>query len=285
MANWRLDESSGNAICDANAAYNGTLTGSPTQGATGKIGTAYTLNGSSYVTPGGPPTIVSSTLTISAWVYPTASNWGNIVHWSAPGGLSGKDIQFGMNNGVGMRYRQDENPPGSDSGSFSSSSGNTVPLNTWTHVVFVRNGTACTIYANGDSIASGTVPVPTTTPTSMNIGFGAGHYLTGSIDDVAIWTTALSAGQVGTLSSVLAVNSGALNDYSVRHMDKLFTAYDTDTSQSVTTPKGTLIWKKFSGSSGTAGQVTYTDGVYKAWFTASEGVITKVKGGTLISFF
>jgi hypothetical protein len=284
VANWRLDESSGNAICDTNATYNGTLTGSPTQGAAGKIGTAYTFNGSNYVTPGGPPTIVSSTLTISAWVYPTASNWGNIVYWSAPGGLSGKDIQFGMNNGVGMRYRQDENPPGSDSGSFSSSSGNTVPLNTWTHVVFVRNGTACTIYANGVSIASGTVPVPTTTPNAMQIGFGAGHYLIGSIDDVAIWNTALSVAKVQTLSSVLAVNSGTLDDYSVRHMDKLFTAYDTATSQSVTTPKGTLIWEKFSGSSGTAGQVTYTDGVYKAWFTDTEGVKV-VRSGTLISFF
>ena len=103
LANWRLDESSGNAISDANAAYDGTLTGLPTQNATGKIGTAYTLNGSNYVTPGGPPTIVSSTLTISAWVYPTATWYGNIVHWN----VGGRDIQFGMNNGVGMRYRQD----------------------------------------------------------------------------------------------------------------------------------------------------------------------------------
>ena len=103
VANWRLDESSGNAISDANATYNGTLTGSPTQNAPGKIGTAYTLNGINYVAPGGPPSPVSSTLTISAWVYPTTSNWGNIVHWK----VGGQDIQFGMNNGVGMRYRQD----------------------------------------------------------------------------------------------------------------------------------------------------------------------------------
>jgi hypothetical protein len=264
VANWRLDESSGNAISDANATYNGTLTGSPTQNAPGKIGTAYTLNGSNYVAPGGPPTIVSSTLTISAWVNPTTSNYGNIVHWN----VGGRDIQFGMNNGVGMRYGQ----WGGDNGVIASSVGNTVPLNTWTNVVFVRNGTACTIYANGVSIAGGTVPVPTVNPTSMEIGFGAGNNLIGSIDDVAIWNTAISGAQVQTLSNVLAVNSGALNDYSVRYMDKLFTAYDTNTSQSVTTPNGTLIWEKFTGSSGTAGQVTYTDGVYKTWFTNTEGV-------------
>jgi hypothetical protein len=151
-------------------------------------------------------------------------------------------------------------------------------------VVFVRNGTACTIYANGVSIASGTVPVPTVTPTSMNIGFGAGLYLTGSIDDVALWTTALSVAKVQTLSSVLAVNSGALNDYSVRHMDKLFTAYDTAVNQTVASNAGNLTWGKFTGGSGTAGTVTYDGGVYKAWFTNTEGVMT-VKGGTLISFF
>ena len=274
VANWRLDESSGNAISDANATYDGTLTGSPTQNAPGKIGTAYTFNGSNYVTPGGPPSPVSSTLTISAWVYPTTSNWGNIVHWN----VGGKDIQFGMNNGVGMRYRQD----GGDNGNFASSVGDTVPLNTWTNVVFVRNGTACTIYANGVSIASGTVPVPTTTPTLMEIGWGAGNNLIGSIDDVAIWSKALSVAKVQTLSNVLAVNSGALNDYSVLYMDKLFTAYDTNTSQSVTTPNGTLIWEKFTGSSGTAGQVTYTDGVYKAWFTNTEGVATIPEPGAAL---
>ena len=68
------------------------------------------------------------------------------------------------------------------------------PINAWNHVAFVRNGTSCTLYLNGVSIASATVDVtnPATTQPlviggiTTTTGWNSNLYLTGYIADARI---------------------------------------------------------------------------------------------------
>jgi hypothetical protein len=73
----------------------------------------------------------------------------------------------------------------------------TPSLNTWYHVMGVKNGNTYTLYLNGTSLATATgSATPLTSTDSLTIGgatFHARHI--GQIDNVRIWKTALSASQ------------------------------------------------------------------------------------------
>lgn len=278
LGNWRLDDASGSAVNDANATFNGTVN-SATQNQPGKIGTAYSFSGGGNVNvnPGGGSAPAapapSPTGTVSAWVLPTAGAWtGNIVYLQNP-----SFIQFRLESNNVLTYRQD--------GSHERVvSGGTVPDGVWTHVVAVISPSSIKLYINGALITtgSGSNAYVTDDSTYMQIGAGAGNNFEGSIDDVAMWNTELSAGKVGTLGSILTVNGGALNDYSAFQMDKLFTVYDTGAPDSVVSTAGTLEWTKFTGDSGSAGSVTYDvpTQTYKAFIDGTSGVMAVVSGSS-----
>ena len=82
------------------------------------------------------------------------------------------------------------------------SSTNSIPLNQWTHVVGVGEaGQALKIYINGvedSNTQSGTMP---TLYQDANLFIGkdngaAGRNFKGKLDELAIWDTALNAGQI-----------------------------------------------------------------------------------------
>ena len=274
LANWRLDETSGPALSDANATFSGTISGA-VQNQPGKIGTAYSFSGGSNVNvnPGGASApsapAPSPTGTVSAWILPTAGNWtGNIVYLQNP-----TFIQFRMEAANNLTYRQD----GGRDRVVSTGAG-AIADGVWTHVAATVSSSSIRLYINGSLITtgSGSNGYVSSNSTFLQIGSGAGHNFEGSIDDVAVWNTALSEGKVGTLANTLAVNGGVLNDYNAFMMDKLFTAYDTGTPQSVDSTIGSLTWTKFTGETGTAGSVTYDAAnlTYRAFFDSTSGVLT-----------
>ncbi|MDA0765921.1 MAG: LamG domain-containing protein [Verrucomicrobia bacterium] len=268
--NWRLDEASGPAVSDVSTTLNGALVGPPVQDQAGRIGTAYTFGGGSSVKPGGGvavPPAPSPVGTISAWVNPTEGAWtGNIAFWQNP-----TYIQFRLESNNALVYRQ-------DGGHDRRVRGGIVPDGVWSHVVAVVDASSIKLYINGalSTSAGGSNGYVSSATTFMQIGAGAGNNFEGSIDDVAVWDVALSDGQVGTLGSILEVNGAALNDYNAFLMDKLFTAYETGTPQSVDSNAGTLTWSKFTDGSGTAGSVTYDEPTqtYRAYFDGTSGVMT-----------
>lgn len=78
----------------------------------------------------------------------------------------------------------------------------TMSNNTWAHIVLVYNGNDTgAIYVDGSTVSGGGVSAITGDAVSLNIGRQgtATYYVTGLIDEVAIWGRALTVSEIGTV--------------------------------------------------------------------------------------
>jgi len=115
-----------------------------------------------------PATFTNATSTTpftwEVWVYPTANYAGGAI-FSGTYSTSGTIIPFalggfqGDNSTINFGYY-------SGSAWVGTNSGVTLPLNQWSHVAAVFNGTVLTLYVNGSSIATLTTSWTTTSGTS-----------------------------------------------------------------------------------------------------------------------
>jgi hypothetical protein len=93
-------------------------------------------------------------------------------------------------------------------------SGGSVPTNTWTHIAAVYGSGTMSLYINGSLISSGAVTTigTLTTPSLGSHNSGVQNYLNGTMDEVRIWSTAVSPANfqnalVGNESGLLAYYS------------------------------------------------------------------------------
>jgi beta-glucanase (GH16 family) len=161
--------------------------------------------------------------TVEAWVRPTDySNYVAIVSQAGPnpGGPSGSNSRGGWvlsqnyqayadSNGLRGWSFHVYNNQGAANNSLQGGAEAGVPfnyqLNTWYHLVGVFDGTNCTLYVNGTNETSAGYQIPMSgsyvpdTWDPLCIGCGRGlnaNRFGGSIDEVAIYTNALTAAQV-----------------------------------------------------------------------------------------
>jgi hypothetical protein len=205
---WKLDEGSGSMATDStgNGGF-GSFYNSPTY-TTGKVGPYATLiNGSSedIATPSTDSISPKSTITLAAWVYLNANNaYQTLISkqsgstWSVnyadyclrtdSSGLVESWLNFGGNIG------------------YYVTSVSAIPTGVWTHVAMTYDGSTQTIYING--ISNSTHSLSTSINTSgypLNIGnhnlTDPGEDLNGVIDDVRIYSRALSAVEIAGLAN------------------------------------------------------------------------------------
>ncbi len=193
---YRLDEISGTTFYDAMASgNNGAITGGVTVGATGLLtgdgDKAATFNGSSgYAscpTTGLPSG--NSAFTIEGWFSRSGTpSVVGIVAFFGTGGTSSEYAFIGI-NGSNVIY--------GSAGTKTITSSTTAAINTVYHVVLTYDGTTATLYINGTSAgstSSGTVAISLS---NMTIGsINAGDYFPGTLDEVAIYGSALPAARV-----------------------------------------------------------------------------------------
>src|SRR5206468_10059973 len=69
---------------------------------------------------------------------------------------------------------------------------------TWHHVAYAFDGMTNTLFLDGTAVDAQTNPTDTRTPTSAWIGTldGSANLFQGKLDEVRVWTTARSAGEV-----------------------------------------------------------------------------------------
>ena len=77
-----------------------------------------------------------------------------------------------------------------------------MPLSTWAHHVLVKQGTALTYYRNGSLTGSRTITADLNNPQPFYFGGDrTNENWAGKLDDIAIWTRALTGAQISSLNS------------------------------------------------------------------------------------
>lgn len=181
------------SVTDGSAGgHTGTAGGmSPSDLVTGKIGSAYSYNGSSKLINAGPVNITGS-FTISAWVKPAVVNADQkIMTNQATGGSGTGGYKMGIyNNGTA----EAESATAINRGSSPPSP--TLSANTWYYVQGVFNGSSLSTYVNGSQYAVYSTTTAPSSTTALYIGAGEGgnvYYFNGLIDEARVSNTAKSA--------------------------------------------------------------------------------------------
>ena len=201
-----LDEGSGTTAYDRSGqGNNGTIYGATW--VDGKYGKALNFDGDDYTTVSNNANLqITGDLTVAIWFYPRA--YGGILvekHWNYEFMIrvyTNGGIRYAHGDGVVPNVIIDLLPA------------NSVSLNSWHHLVVVRNGTARTVQAFLDGVA-GDIYIYTKDPVSStrNIFIGSesggSNFFNGIIDEICIYNRALSADEIRQLYLSGAVRVGA----------------------------------------------------------------------------
>lgn len=204
VAHWKLDEPSGTSAADSSGnGYTGTYTNSPTLNQTGAFGASKAVTFASassqrVTTSADSASLRGYPLTVAAWVKTSSTPSINpiackYVQSSFNGWMlwldTGKPTLFYYNsNGIQV------------SGAASSA----ITTGAWHHIVMSVDSGGGVIYVDGSSvktIAWGGSPAVATSTTPIEIGnyISSGSMFAGTIDDVRIYSRALSAADVAAL--------------------------------------------------------------------------------------
>jgi hypothetical protein len=184
---WKLD---GDAT-DATATHNdGTPTDITFNSGNGKINQGAGFNGTTSKIALGTAITIPTNLTLSAWIknnntglqniFCDGDNVGGSVFWQFI--ANGKKIQFGWWAVAGRRIWETTN--------------DVIPDTGWHFVTVTQIGTADPIiYVDGSPVTSSLTYsyLLDTKPTAQGSVFGGGYFFNGAIDEVGIWSRALTS--------------------------------------------------------------------------------------------
>lgn len=152
----------------------------------------------------------TSGFTISAWIKRDVNSGNKSIlskRATAYSGVRGYDLRILSDGRLNIRWRN------SSSANQELTSSIPIPLNVWHHVAVIYNGARATIYIDGiaDTSANLTPPAPWTH--SFLIGAGGkgtiDGFFHGNIDEVRIWSTALTESQLRlVMNQEIENNSG-----------------------------------------------------------------------------
>lgn len=193
-AAYGFEEGSGlQARDDSGRALHGTISGA--SWTTGRFGRALRFDGINdwVVVPDSEWLHLSTAMTIEAWVYPTAlGGWRTVLL-----------KEFGSWYSYGL-YADGTGGPAAHAflttSDTSTPARRTLPLNAWTHLAATFDGTKLRLFIDGQ-LASETFPVTGTIRPStglLRIGGNSiwGEYFSGKIDEVRIYSRALTAAEI-----------------------------------------------------------------------------------------
>jgi Concanavalin A-like lectin/glucanases superfamily len=202
LSYWRVGESSGTSATDLAGGRTGTYTNTPSLAQVGALAgdsdTSVKFDGSSeYVTKSYVAALNPSQFSVEAWIMPTSGGayHGIISSWSS--GAVEKGYWLGLFSDDTWHWQ------------WGPGSGNLVyyevtapaAIGVWTHVVGTYDGTTGRIYVNGALVAGLTAAYSANTTSPFVIGAdnlsgSYGNYFPGLVDDLSVYSRALSATEV-----------------------------------------------------------------------------------------
>jgi Concanavalin A-like lectin/glucanases superfamily len=193
---YHMDDTGGNIVDSSGNGLTGTVNGGVTYGASGKVGNAISFDGNSGYIDAGNVLNFDSSFTISLWAYfNNTSGYRELVAKSG----NAADWDFQTESGVFKFYIVTTN------GGYSVSSVTVAQTGKWYHtaVVWDKANSLLKLYVNG--VLEGSASVGGDRITNSNdlcIGQSCvwgGRYLNGSLDEISVWTRALSDSDVSSI--------------------------------------------------------------------------------------
>ncbi len=280
VGHWKFDEESGtNADDSSSSNFDGTISGSPTLGATGQVGTAFTFGtgGQKVVIGDHYGTTITATSTISAWVKPSGANANNgyIIHK-----FSGAAGTFFLRDLGGVWTAAAFNV-GDTFGVTAS-----ITSSAWQHLVFVYepSGTV-SLYKNGALASSKTSAnfgaIVDGTGIDVSIGDRGGNDrpFGGSIDEVRVYNRGLNSSDVSELYAYTGADTSAPVISSVASSTTSTTAtitWTTDESASSTVRYGATT---SYGTASTSATLSTSHSIVLSGLTASTIYHYRVESG------
>ncbi|HEX4814955.1 MAG TPA: LamG-like jellyroll fold domain-containing protein [Nonomuraea sp.] len=195
VAAYSMNEAAGTAVADSSGQHNvGTAT--DTTWATGRHGGALSFNGtSSWVTvPHAASLRLTSTLTLSAWVRPSAlgSLWRTVLMKERTGGGAYGLYASTETSGPGGWLQTTEETAGIGSRTA-------LPLNQWSHVALTYDGATAVVYVNGTELGQVAVVGEVVDDGGvLRIGGNSfwGEFYSGLIDEVRVYNRVQTPAQI-----------------------------------------------------------------------------------------
>ena len=196
---YRLDQASGTVATDSTGARNGVINGTVTYGVTGALtgdpDTAMAFNGSTgYIdVANGSAALAGGSMSIEGWAkLPNApATHGFLFGLRNETNADFYLLQLQGTNTLEARFRN-------SSGTATTLTSTALTPGVWHYLAFTYSGSTISLYVDGvlnkSAAASGTITA-TTVPLRIAKDAVYGFASTASIDEVAIYATALSAAQ------------------------------------------------------------------------------------------
>jgi chitodextrinase len=256
VAGYSFDEGSGVTVADASGNGNVGTVSSATWSSAGHFGGALSFNGtSSLVTvPDSGSLDLTGAMTLSAWVRPSAlGGWRTVLLKEDIGGVtSGQPYalyaETNSSKPLAMAFT---------TGEVRAFGPAQLPLSTWTHLAATYDGSQLRLYVNG--ALAGTQPMTGAMPASsgaLRIGGNSiwGEYFAGAIDDVRLYSRALSASEIQADMTAPVAQTASQPDSSPP------TAPAGLGASGQTTVSVTVSWSASSDNVGVAGYGLYVNG-------------------------
>lgn len=189
---WRLDEPSGITAMDSKGTNTGTYTGGPTLGQVGAVssgGTAVAFNGTTqYIAvPDANSLDLNDTLSIEAWVKPSAAGAVRVIVCK---GSQGYNLRLDATNNLNFLKDQTVDIVHS---TIAVAAG-------WHHCVVTKATSTNKLYIDAVDVTGAVTNAPmVNNAIALGIGAepaGAGSFFNGSLDEVAIYSVALTPAQI-----------------------------------------------------------------------------------------
>jgi len=202
---WKLDEASGaTSFADASGNGNQGACGSacPGTGVPGRVGKGAAFNNGQITIPDSPRLRLNQ-LTIALWVYPTQVK-ADFQPLVAKEDSLGNKRNYGLFIAPNSRQLRYAVWAGDCETKFAATSSGQLTLNTWNHVAFTYDGVTEKLYLNGVLDSSNKAPSGTLCQAAVPVQIGketsAFQPFSGTLDEVQIYSQALSAASVSSLS-------------------------------------------------------------------------------------